>query len=98
MARRTKDWDQGLAEDLRNPEFAKAFIVSLIEDEGMNIKEALAKAIRAYGIKEFAAIANIPESNIVRAISPDHNPTHKTIAELLKPFRLKVSVTDDEVA
>ncbi len=95
MTRRTKDWNEGLAEDLRDPEFAKEFIRALIEGEGFTLQEALGKAIRSYGIKEFAIIAKIPESNIIRAIDPKHNPTQKTLLELLKPFKLKISVTED---
>ena len=95
MTRRTKDWNEGLAEDLRDPAFAKEFIRALIEDEGFSLQEALGKTIRAFGIKEFAVVAEMPESNVIRAIDPSHNPTQKTLLELLKPFKLKISVTDE---
>jgi hypothetical protein len=31
MARRTKDWNKGLAEDLRNREFSREFLMAAIE-------------------------------------------------------------------
>ena len=34
MARRSKDWNVGLAEDLRDPEFAREFLLAAI-DEGV---------------------------------------------------------------
>lgn len=63
MARRSKDWNEGLAEDLKNPEFAKKIMLSAIE-EGIPIQAALGKAIRAYGVKEFSTKTKIPGPNI----------------------------------
>lgn len=91
MARRTADWNEGLAKDLRNKEFARAFILAAIED-GLNVQEILAKVIRAYGVKEFAKKVNLPSSNLSRAINPDSNPTYETLNKLLKPFGLQVGI------
>lgn len=92
MARRTVDWNKGLAEDLQNPEFAQEFILSSL-DEGLSLQEVLGKVIRAYGVKEFSKKIKIPSSNIVRAIDPKHNPTYETLNKLLKPFKLKLGIT-----
>lgn len=91
MARRSKDWNAGLAQDLRDPEFAREFLLAAIE-EGVSIQIALAKVIRAIGIKEFSARVKIASPNVVRAINPRHNPTQDTLNRLLKPFRLKLSL------
>jgi hypothetical protein len=53
MSRRSKDWNEGLAKDLRNPKFSREFIMAALE-EGISIQAALGKVIRAYGIKEFS--------------------------------------------
>lgn len=92
MARRTVDWNEGLAKDLQDPEFAKEFILSSL-DEGMTIQEVLGKVIRTCGVKEFAKKVKLPSSNIIRAINPKHNPTYETLNKLLKPFKLKVGIT-----
>ena len=91
MARRSKDWNVGLAQDLRDPNFAREFLLAAIE-EGVSIQVALAKVIRAIGIKEFSARIKIASPNILRAIHPRHNPTQETLNRLLKPFRLKLSL------
>jgi DNA-binding phage protein len=91
MARRSRDWNEGLATDLQNPEFARAFLLAAI-DEGLPIQQALAKVIRTMGIKEFAACVRMASSNVVRAIHPRHNPTQETLNRLLKPFRLRLSL------
>ena len=95
MARRSKDWNVGLAQDLRDPEFAREFLLAAI-GEGVSIQIALGKVIRAIGIKEFSARAKIASPNVVRAINPRHNPTQETLNRLLKPFRLKLSLAPIE--
>ena len=54
MARRHEDWNVGLAEDLRDPEFARQFLLGAI-DEDVPLQVALGKVVRAMGVKEFAA-------------------------------------------
>ena len=92
MARRSKDWNIGLAEDLRNPEFAREFLMASIE-EGVPIQAALAKVIRAIGVKEFATKVRIASPNVLRAIGPQHNPTQETLNRLLRPFKLRLSLS-----
>lgn len=91
MARRSVDWNKGLAEDLRKTEFAQEFIKSLL-DEGLPLQAVLGKVVRAYGVKEFAAKAKLPSSNLLRAVNPRHNPTLDTVNTLLRPFGLRVTV------
>lgn len=69
MARRSVDWNDSLAQDLKNAEFAREFLLASIEDD-ISIQVALAKVIRAYGVKEFSKKVGIPSSNILRAINP----------------------------
>jgi len=91
MARRTKDWNEGLANDLKNPEFAREFLLAAIE-EGVSLQQALGKVIRAMGVKEFAEKIGMESPNLLRAINPHHNPTQTTIDRLLAPFGLKLSL------
>ncbi|HYL79237.1 MAG TPA: hypothetical protein VEU07_00405 [Candidatus Acidoferrum sp.] len=91
MARRSEDWNIDLAKRLRNPKFARAFLLAAIE-EGLTIQQALAKVVRAIGVTEFAAQVQMPRSNVQRAIRPQHNPTQETLNRLLTPFRLRLSL------
>jgi DNA-binding phage protein len=91
MARRTKDWNEGLANDLRNPRFAREFLLAAI-DEGISLQHALGKVIQIMGVKEFAAKIDMESPNLLRAISPRHNPTQAIINRLLNPFDLKLSL------
>ena len=91
MARRSRDWNRGLAEDLRNPEFAREFLLAAIED-GVSVQRALGKIVRAMGVQEFAAKVKMASPNVSPAINPRHNPTQDTLNRLLRPFRLRLSL------
>src|SRR6185436_14169373 len=54
VARRSEDWNVGLAKDLRDAAFAREFLLAAIDD-GVDLQLALGKVIRAMGVKEFAA-------------------------------------------
>ncbi len=95
MARRSKDWNNGLAQDLRNPEFAREFLIAAVDD-GISLQHALGKAVRAWGVKEFAAEIAMASPNLLRAINPRHNPTQATINRLLKPWGLRLSLAAAE--
>ena len=91
MSRRSRDWNEGLAKDLQNPEFAREFLLAAME-EGVSVQVALGKVIRAYGLKEFSKRAKLPSSNVLRSIDPKHNPTQETLSRILKPLGLMITV------
>ena len=91
MARRSRDWNEGLAQDLQNPAFAREFLMNAVE-EGVPLQQALGKVIRAMGVKEFADKIGMASPNVLRAINPRHNPTQETLNRLLGPFKLKLSL------
>src|SRR5439155_20510281 len=91
MGRRHEDWNVGLAEDLRDPEFAREFLLGAIDEE-VPLQVALGKVVRAMGVKEFAAKVGMASPNLLRTLNPRHNPTQDTLNRLLKPFRLKLSL------
>ena len=91
MTKRSKDWNEGLAADLQDTEFAREFLLASVED-GVSIQSALAKVIRAMGVKEFSESVEMASPNVLRAINPRHNPTQETLNRLLKPFALRLSL------
>lgn len=90
MARRSRDWNAGLAHDLQDQEFSREFLLAVIE-EGVPIQVALAKVIRATGVREFAAKVGMASPNVLRAIDRRYNPTQRTLNRLLRPFNLRLS-------
>ena len=96
MARRSRDWNTGLATDLQDPAFARGFLMAAVDD-GVSVQQALGKVIRAMGVKELAGQVRMASPNLLRAINPRHNPTQDTLNRLLRPFGLKLSVAPIEV-
>ena len=95
MARRSRDWNEGLAQDLQDPAFAREFLLAAIE-EGVPLQQALGKVIRAMGVREFASRIRMASPNLLRAIHPRHNLTQATLNRLLKPFGLRLSLAPIE--
>jgi DNA-binding phage protein len=91
MPRRSCEWNEGLAKDLKNPQFAREFVMAALEEE-IALQVALGKVIRAYGVKEYAEKVSMASSNVQRAIHPNHNPTQETLNRLLAPLGLKLAV------
>ena len=91
MARRSRDWNIGLAEDLRDAAFAREFLLASI-DEGVPVQAALGKVIRAMGVKEYAIKVRMASPNVLRAVNARHNPTFVTLNRLLRPFRLRLTL------
>ncbi len=96
MTKRSRDWNEGLSQDLQDPEFAQKFILASF-DEGLSLQTVLGKVIRSYGVEEFAKKLKMASSNVIRAIDPKHNPTQETLNRLLKPFGLRLAVTPLDV-
>jgi DNA-binding phage protein len=92
MARRSKDWDAGLAHDLRDSQFAREFLLAAIDEEGLPVQVALGKVIRAIGVKEFAKKVRMASPNVLRAVNRKHNPTQDTLNRLLRPFGLRLAL------
>ena len=91
MARRSRDWNLGLAQDLGDKAFAREFLLAAA-DEDIPLQVALGKVIRAIGVKEFAASIEMASPNLLRALNPRHNPTQETLNRLLKPFGLRLGL------
>lgn len=91
MPRRSKEWNEHLAKDLRDETFARQFLLATVK-EGVPLQVAIAKVVRAMGVKEFARKVHMASPNLLRALNPEHNPTHETLNRLLKPFSLKLGL------
>lgn len=91
MPRRSRDWNEGLANDLKDREFAREFVLAAL-DERLSLQEVLKKVVLATGLKEFSKKAAMPSSNILRVLNPNHNPTVDSVNRLLKPLGLMLTL------
>ncbi len=96
---RHESYDSILASDLRDKEFAKDFIIGLIEgDEGLSPLEALRHTIRRMGVKEYAETTQIPYESVCRMLQSDKTPKIETLNRYFSFFGLKVKIILEEAA
>ena len=88
-----------LAEELQDLDFAREYLLSLMEgEEGMSLFDALAHTIRRMGIKEFSDISGINTKSISRMLNSSSIPKIETFDQYLAPFGLRTKIETEEVA
>lgn len=97
MPTRSRDWNEEVSQDLKDPAFAQAFLLELL-DAGDDLQTALGRLIRLHGVKEYAKLVDMDEPAIQRAINPEHNPTKQTLEKLLAPLKLSLGVKPKDAA
>ena len=91
MPTRSSDWSESVSKELKDTTYAQSFLLELLET-GDDLQAALGRLIRLYGVKEYAALVEMEDSAIQRAINPEHNPTKGTLEKLLAPLKLSLGV------
>jgi DNA-binding phage protein len=87
-----KPWNETLDRHLKDPKFAREYLLAAVE-EGLDIQVALEDVIRAVGVNRYSQwVKRIDRPNILRAIRKGANPTIKTLARLLEPLGLQLSL------
>jgi hypothetical protein len=87
---RNKSYNQELSEKLKNHRFAQGYLLALMEgEEGLEVEEALRHTIERMGIKEFAELADIPNSNVVEFLKGKRKLKPETLDSYLSPFHLR---------
>lgn len=92
-ARRDSSFDDYLAETLKDPAEAAAYIEATLELEDMEaLPVALRRVARAHGMAEVARHAELGEKTLFRALGKDSNPTLATMQKVLHAMGLWLSV------
>lgn len=98
MSKASRPHDDAVVELLRDdPAFADEYLATALDDADQpGGKEALLAALRhvaeAQGMATVAARAGIPRESLYRALSPNGNPTIKTLLAVLQAAGLKLGV------
>ncbi len=97
MARRYKDWEEGLSEDLKESvENRKEFFLALLE-EGYSWREAINKIVKLIGVNEYAElIGDMKASNLLNQLKEDSNITIKTLDKITKPLGIELTFKDSQ--
>lgn len=93
MANRHKDFDELLAAQFGEIEFAQAYIINLIENEEMDLEDALRETIVAMGLQEFADKADLSIQYVSDFVNKRRNFSIETVNKYLQSiFGLKTKI------
>ena len=97
MARRYKDWEEGLSEDLRQSiDNRREFFLGLLE-EGYSWREAINKIVKVIGVNEYTElIGNMKASNLLNQLKAESNITIRTLDRITKPLGIELTFKDNQ--
>ncbi len=101
---RSNSYNSYFSKEMRDPEFARHYLMELIndEDEPMSIESALKFVIKQMGTTDFAKLVNERKQTIDKFLKGTRNPKRATLDTILKAFGLvsviKVKQLDDKKA
>lgn len=92
MARRSRDWEEGLSKDLQKSIKARReFFLTLI-DEGSGWREALLKTIKIIGVNEYVQlVGEMRSSNLLNQLKADSNMTLETLTKVTRPLGIELT-------
>ena len=89
-----KDFNETFDYELRDPDFAAAYLAATLEDGLDTFLVALRDVTRAHGgMAGVAAAADLNRESLYRALSEGGNPRVKTLSSVLKALGLQLSVS-----
>lgn len=93
MRKASVSYEEGLKEDLRNPEEAAAYLNAALEEEAQEIfLLALRDVANAHGITQIARETSLNRENLYRILSESGNPQLSSLKRLLNALGLKLAV------
>lgn len=99
MAKLTVNYEEGLTEDLKNPEEAAAYLNAALEEGSQEIfLMALRDVAKARGISGVAKQASLNRENLYRILSENGNPQLSNLASILKTMGLRLSIEVEKAA
>lgn len=97
---RNNAYDDDLAKEMQDPEFAQQYLLNLVEDEDepMTVEEALRLAIPRMGVAEYSRKIKKSKADIDKFLRGERNLKPETLNDYLVPFNLRIKVTLEKVA
>jgi hypothetical protein len=97
---RNNAYDEDLAIEMQDSEFAQQYLLNLIEDEEepMSVEDALRMAIPRMGVAEFSRMIKKSKTDVDKFLRGERNLKPETMNEYLVPFKLRVKVSLEKVA
>lgn len=97
---RKNSYEEMFSKQMQDPEYAQGFLLGLInfEEEPMEIEEALRVVINRMGVTDFARMIGENKSNVASFLNGSRKLKEESLNKYLKPFKLRIKKTVEEVA
>jgi probable addiction module antidote protein len=93
-----KDFNETFADELRDPDFAAAYLEAVLENEGMEaFFAALKNVVKAHGgMTKVAKDASLGRESLYKALSELGNPAFKTVHEVLGAMGMHLTISRNQ--
>jgi len=93
MANRNKSYDEVLAKKFENRDYAKGYLLNIVESEGLSVEEALRETIKAMGLQSFSDKSELSIQAVSDFVSKRQKwSTDKLTKHIAEVFNLKVKL------
>ena len=92
MANRSMEWSENISKKLKKKSYRKDFLITLIEDENLSVRDAIQVLVKTMGVQEFSDLVNMNPSNISRIINPNNEIRTGTLEFILGKIGCILSV------
>jgi DNA-binding phage protein len=94
MARKSRDWEEGLSDDLWNEPENRIHFIQALEEEGLSFIEAISRTVSVMGLTRYAEEIGMDKGNLCNALKPEGNPTVGTIERIIGPLGIQLGSRD----
>ena len=92
MPKRTKSYDKMMAEKFQDIDYARDYLIFLVDEEEMPVEEALITLAQKMGEKEFAHFIGTTKQKVNDFIKGRRPASFTTIIRYLQPFELDLEI------
>lgn len=93
MANRNKSYDEVLAKKFENQEYAKGYLLNIVENEELPVDEALRETIKAMGLQRFSEKSGLSIQGVSDFVSKRQKwSTDKLTKHITQVFNLRVKL------
>lgn len=92
MPKRTESYDKMISEKLQDANYARDYLVYLVEEEDQSVEEALIILAQKMGEKEFADFIGTSKQKVNDFIKGRRKPTLAMLNKFLEPLDLELKI------
>jgi len=98
MANRNKNFNEMLAKEMQDFEFAQGYLLDLLNEHDLPLQDAVIESIEAMGLSAYAARSGLSIQYVSDFVNKRRDYKVEVIDKFLRPFGLKVKLDVEKVA